>query len=71
MGKCPVCKKEISYLNRIYTVIATDEIIWNGEDLEIETVDLEEEDGAVVLCCPLCGEEIGYSLDDAEDILKS
>jgi len=70
MGKCPVCKKEISHLNRIYTVIATDEIIWNGEDLYVENVDLEEEDDTLVLCCPVCGRIIGYSLDDAEDILK-
>lgn len=58
MSKCPYCKREISYLNRTYRVIATDEVSWDGEGLEIETTDWEEEDGAVVLCCPLCGEEI-------------
>lgn len=69
MGKCPYCKRDISYLNRTYRVIATDEVTWDGEGLVVETTDLEEEDGAVVLRCPLCGEDIGYSLDDAEEIL--
>jgi len=70
MGKCPKCGKEISHLNTMWMEMLTGIVSWNDEFMDFEEREREADEDGVVLLCPLCNEEVGYSEADAEKILK-
>jgi len=63
-------EKEISYLNAVWRETITGEVFWH-DILDFEECAREVDEDSVVLECPLCNEEVGYSEADAEKILKS
>lgn len=79
MGKCPSCGKEIEYLEGVRRVKIMEEFYWDGKDMDFIALNAgmsaeqerEVEDGMLILLCPLCGKEVGYSEADVKKILKS